>query len=71
MELGVGKSLECLSALFFGDEASTLKVIESKDVLELSIAVDDRSVSVHLSLFQNVDQEGIDVIWLLIRQNSS
>ena len=46
--------------------ASTFEVIESKDVLELGLVVNDGATSLFLALLQEVDEELLNVLWLLI-----
>ena len=41
VEFGVGKGLEGLTALLLGDVTSALKVVESENVLQLLISVDN------------------------------
>ena len=56
-------------ALFFGYMSSTLEVIESEDVLELSLIVDNGATSLLFALLQEVDQELLNVLWLFIANN--
>ncbi len=56
-------------ALFLGDMSSTLEVIESEDVLELSLIIDNGATSLLFTLLQEVDQELLNVLWLFIANN--
>ena len=56
-------------ALFFGYMSSTLEVIESEDVLELSLIVDNGATSLLFALLQEVNQELLNVLWLFIANN--
>ncbi len=56
-------------ALFLGNMSSTLKVIESEDVLEFSLIVDNGATSLLFALLQEVDQELLNVLWLFIANN--
>jgi hypothetical protein len=56
-------------ALFLRDVSSTLEVIESEDVLELSLIVDNGATSLLFALLQEVDQELLNVLWLFIANN--
>ena len=53
MVLGVGEGLEGLSALLSGDVTLSLKIVESENVLELWISVNDASVSVDFALLKS------------------
>ena len=56
-------------ALFFGYMSCALEVIESEDVLELSLIVDNGATSLLFALLQEVDQELLNVLWLFIANN--
>lgn len=56
-------------ALFLGDMSCPLEVIESEDVLELSLIVDNGATSLLFALLQEVDQELLNVLWLFIANN--
>ena len=56
-------------ALFLGDMSCALEVIESEDVLELSLIVDNGATSLLFALLQEVDQELLNVLWLFIANN--
>jgi hypothetical protein len=56
-------------ALFLGDMSSTLEVIESEDVLELSLIVYNGATSLLFALLQEVNQELLDIFWLFIANN--
>ncbi len=56
-------------ALFLGDMSSTLEVIESEDLLELSLIIDNGATSLLFALLQEVDQELLNVLWLFIANN--
>ena len=66
MEFGVSKSLESLSTLLFGNEALALEVVESENILELRVLVDNTPVSLDLSCFEALDEAAFNVIWLLV-----
>ena len=53
-------------ALLFGDETSSFEVVEREYVLELGVTIYNISVSIHLPLLQNIDQECLHVVWLLV-----
>ena len=57
------------SALFLRNKTCALEIVQGKNVLELSITVNDASVAVKFSLFQNVDQEILEVVRLFVRQD--
>jgi hypothetical protein len=56
-------------ALFLRDVSSTLEVIESENVLELSLIVYNGAASLLLTLLQKVNQELFNVLWLFIANN--
>ena len=58
-----------LFALLLGDVSCTLEVIESEDVLELSLIVYNGATSLLLALLQEVNQELLNVLWLFIANN--
>ena len=58
-----------LFALLLGDVSSTLEVIESENVLELGLIVYNGAASLLLALFQEVNQELLNVLWLFIANN--
>ena len=71
VELGVGEGLESLTGLFLGDVAGTLQVVESEDVLELLVGVDNGAGTILLANFNLVNDELVDSIRLLVCQQSS
>ena len=70
VELRVGESLKGLTGLFLGDVTGTLQVIQSEDVLKFLIGVNDGSGTVLLADFNLIDDELIDIIRLLISEQS-
>lgn len=58
-----------LFALFLGNVAGTLEVIESEYVLQLCLIVDDGAASLLLALLQEVNEELFNVLWLFIADN--
>jgi hypothetical protein len=46
--------------------ARTLEVIEGEDVLELCLIVHNRATPLLLALLQEVNEKGLDVLWLLV-----
>ena len=70
VELGVGERLEGLAALLLGDVAGALQVVERENVLQLLVGVDDGAGSVLFSNLYLVDQELLNIVGLLVRQQS-
>ena len=58
-------------ALVFCDMACTFKVVEGKDVLELCFVVDDGARPLFFALFQEFNQEMLNVVWLLVAKHCS
>ena len=56
------------AALFLGDVALILQVVEGEDVLHLSLSVDNGSGAVLDAGFDLLAQELLHVVWLLVRQ---
>jgi hypothetical protein len=59
-----------LFALLLRDVSCSLQVIESEDVLEFSLIVNNGATSLLLALLQEVNQELFNVLWLFIANNS-
>ena len=59
-----------LFALLLRDVSCSLQVIESEDVLEFSLIVNNGTASLLLALLQEVNQELFNVLWLFIANNS-
>jgi hypothetical protein len=59
-----------LFALLLRDVSCSLQVIESEDVLEFSLIVNNGAASLLLALLQEVNQELFNVLWLFIANNS-
>jgi hypothetical protein len=59
-----------LFALLLRDVSCSLQVIESEDVLEFSLIVDNGAASLLFALLQEVNQELFNVLWLFIANNS-
>ena len=70
VELRISKSLQSFTALFLSDVASTLQVVESENVLQLLISVDDGTGSVFFTDFDLINQELLNVVGLLVSQKS-
>ncbi len=49
--------------------AGALEVVESEDVLEFSFVVHDGPAALFFSLLNHVDEELLNVFWLLVAQN--
>ena len=58
------------TALISSDVVLSLKVIESEDVLHLSISVNNRAFTVLLTGLDLLDEEVLDIIWLLVGKKS-
>ena len=69
MVFGVGQGFERFSALFLCNETCALEIVQGKNVLKLGVTVNDGSVAVHFSLFQNVTHEFLEVIGLFVSQD--
>ena len=54
------------AALVLRDVVLALQVVEGEDVLHLSVGVDDGALSVLLAGFNLLDEEVLDVVWLLV-----
>ena len=59
------------AALLLADVTGVLKVVQSKDVLHLSLSVDDGTGAVLDAGLDLLAQELLHVVWLLVRQKSS
>lgn len=58
------------AALVLCDVVLALQVVEGEDVLHLSVCVDDWALSVLLTGFNLLDEEVLDVVWLLVGEKS-
>jgi hypothetical protein len=65
-----GFQMLTLFALLLRDVSCSLQVIESEDVLEFSLIVNNGAASLLLALLQEVNQELFNVLWLFIANNS-
>ena len=65
----MGKKLT-FTALFSGNATRSLKVVESENILNLSLSVDNITVTIFLSLLDLLDQELLNIVWLLVAQQS-
>lgn len=70
MEFRVGESLQGFAALLFVDVACSFQVVQSEDVLKLLVSVDDGAGSVLFSNFNLVNNELLNIVWLLISKQS-
>lgn len=58
------------TALLLRDRAGTFKIVEREDVLQLGVCIDDRPAAVLFSLLNLIDQERVDVVGLLVAEQS-
>lgn len=56
------------AALLFADVAGVLQVVQSEDILHLSLGVDNGSGATLDASFDLLGQELLEVVWLLVRQ---
>ena len=68
MELRVSQGLKSLSALLLSYMASTLEVVQRKNVLQFLVSVHNRPCAVVLPDLNLVNDELVDIIRLLVRQ---
>jgi len=55
--------------LFLGNVACPFEIVEGEDVLELGLVVDDGATALLFPLFQNIDEELLDVLRLLVAED--
>ena len=59
------------AALILSYVVLALQIVQSEDVLHFSVRVYDRTVAILLTGFDLLHEEVLDVVWLLVGQESS
>ena len=67
----VGVSSLTFAALILGNEVLTLQIVQSEDILHLSVSVDNGAVTVLLASLDLLHEEVLNVVRLLVRQKGS
>ena len=58
------------AALILSDVVLALQIVKSEDVLHFGVCVHDRALTILLASFNLLDEEMLNIVWLLVGQKS-